>query len=103
MGEHKKARKNYEIPHLRTSEIADKGVSLDTELKRILSAATLQMGEHKKERKKLRAEEDKIFKEELLKAKEEIKARRAQLKNKGEVKPEEASPSFADAIAKEYE
>ena len=37
------------------------------------SAATLQMGEHKKERKKIRAEEDKIFKEELLKAKEEIR------------------------------
>ena len=61
------------MPHLRTSEIADKGVSLDNEVKRILHAATLQMGEHKKERKKLRAEEDKIFKEELLKAKEEIK------------------------------
>ena len=31
------------------------------------------------------------------------RARREQLKNKGEVKQEEASPSFADAIAKEYE
>ena len=27
---------DLQIPHLRTSEIADKGVSLDTELKRIL-------------------------------------------------------------------
>ena len=97
------ARKNYEMPHLRTSEIADKGVSLDSEVKRILSAATLAMGEHKRERKKVRAEEDRIFKEELLKAKEQIKARREQLKNKGEVKKEEASPSFADAIAQEYE
>ena len=31
------------------------------------------------------------------------RARREQLKNKGEVKKEEPSPSFADAIAKEYE
>ena len=32
------------------------------------------------------------------------RARREQLKNKGEVKPEEAAaPSFAEAIAKEYE
>ena len=61
------------MPHVRTSEIADKGVSLDNEVKRILHAATLAMGEHKKERKKIRAEEDKIFKEELLKAKEQIR------------------------------
>ena len=31
------------------------------------------------------------------------RARREKLKNKGEVKKEEPSPSFADAIAKEYE
>ena len=61
------------MPELRTSEIADKGVSLDNEVKRILSAATLAMGEHKRERKKIRQEEDRIFKEELLKAKEQIK------------------------------
>ena len=61
------------MPHLRTSEIADKGVALDVEVKRILSAATLAMGEHKERRKKIRAEEDKIYKEELIKAKEQIR------------------------------
>jgi hypothetical protein len=72
------------MPYLTTSAIADKGVFLDAEVKRILHAAVLEKNERTERRKKERVVEQETFRGELIKARDEIKERRHALKESQE-------------------
>ncbi len=89
--------KNYETPYLKSAIIAEKGIFLDTEVKRILHAAVLDKNERTARRKVEREEEREHFKQELLKAKAEIRERRLNLE-----KSQQAAADARAAYAKAY-